>query len=269
MGKHSKARTPLLRAARTPLFAAAMIPLVGACAAGATAATDQHRPAPTAAVAAPAATQAPATSSVTVTPAPSPSPSATSAPTPTASTPPPPPMPPSVQDGSVPAINYRAYRSAADSMARTHPTCGIPWTLIAGIGKVESHHANFGAADASGRLRAPIFGPTLNGSLSGNQVVTDTDGGRLDGDAAYDRALGPMQFLPSTWEKFAADGNGDGQTDPQNLFDAALTTARYLCDGNLDLRRPASEVSAVLRYNNSMEYVDNVLGFARGYTPAG
>ena len=56
-----------------------------------------------------------------------------------------------------------------------------------------------------------------------------------------------------------------GKADPQNIFDAALTTARYLCDGNLDLRNDASRVTAILRYNNSMTYVDNVLGFARSY----
>ncbi len=74
-----------------------------------------------------------------------------------------------------------------------------------------------------------------------------------------------MQFLPSTWKAYAADGNGDGKSDPQNIFDAALTTARYLCDDNLDLRNPASLTTAILRYNNSMEYVNNVLGFARSY----
>jgi membrane-bound lytic murein transglycosylase B len=74
-----------------------------------------------------------------------------------------------------------------------------------------------------------------------------------------------MQFLPETWKHYAEDGNGDGVADPQNLFDAALTTGRYLCDGNLDLRDPAQQVTAVLRYNNSMEYVSNVRGWAQGY----
>ncbi|MGB3301350.1 lytic transglycosylase domain-containing protein [Gordonia sp. (in: high G+C Gram-positive bacteria)] len=175
------------------------------------------------------------------------------------------PEPKSVQSGTVPRINFTAYKSAAETMAKTQPRCGIDWRLIAGIGRVESHHANSGDADKNGRLRTPIFGPVLDGSLSGNQVITDTDGGTLDGDSTYDRAVGPMQFLPSTWKAYAADGNGDGKVDPQNVFDAALTTARYLCDEKLNLKNPGDETRAILRYNNSMEYVNNVLGFARSY----
>nr|WP_156890400.1 lytic murein transglycosylase [Gordonia shandongensis] len=175
------------------------------------------------------------------------------------------PAPPSVRSGAVPHTNYDAYRRAADTMAERNPRCGIDWTLLAGIGRVESHHANSGDVDARGDLRTPIYGPVLDGSLGGNQVVTDTDGGRLDGDPVYDRAVGPMQFLPATWKTFAADGNGDGEADPQNIFDAALTTARYLCHEGLDMRAAADRTAAILRYNNSMEYVGEVLGFARGY----
>ena len=174
-------------------------------------------------------------------------------------------IPASVKSGAVPKINFEAYRTAADKIAKDQPRCGIDWRLIAGIGRVESHHANSGDADKNGRLRTPIFGPTLNGTLAGNQVINDTDGGKLDGDPVYDRAVGPMQFLPATWNHYAGDGNGDGKADPQNIFDAALTTAKYLCDEGLNLRTDADRTTAVLRYNNSMEYVSNVLGFARGY----
>ncbi|ALG84969.1 lytic transglycosylase domain-containing protein [Gordonia phthalatica] len=174
-------------------------------------------------------------------------------------------VPASVKSGAVPKINFEAYQAAAAKIAKDEPRCGIDWRLIAGIGKVESHHANFGDADKTGELRTPIYGPTLNGTLAGNQVINDTDGGKLDGDPVYDRAVGPMQFLPSTWNHYAGDGNGDGKSDPQNLFDAALTTAKYLCDEGLNLRTVADQTTAVLRYNNSMEYVSNVLGFARSY----
>ncbi|GAA3718197.1 hypothetical protein GCM10022238_35730 [Gordonia hankookensis] len=181
--------------------------------------------------------------------------------------PPPPPRPPAVvADGQVPAPNYDAYQRAADILAKTNPSCGIPWPVIAGIGRVESHHANNGDVDpTTGELRTPIYGPTLDGSLAANEVIADTDGGRLDGDSTYDRAVGPMQFLPSTWEHYGADGNGDGKSDPQNIYDAALTTGRYLCDGHKNLRSTSEQVSAILRYNNSMTYVDDVLGYARSY----
>ena len=272
MGKHSKPRQTILPHAltksRAPLIGAALIPVVGALTVAAGANADQG------ALGAPTSSQT-HTHSAAAPSAQNDAEASKKAPAPaqpvvatqkvTATPPPPPPLPASVTDGAVPQVAFEAYRHAADTMTHDQPTCGIPWTLIAGIGKVESHHANEGDATPDGTLKNPIFGPVLDGSLAGNQVITDTDGGRLDGDSVHDRAVGPMQFIPATWEKYGADGNGDGKIDPQNLFDAALTTARYLCDGHLDLRNQASEATAVLRYNNSMDYVNDVLGFARSY----
>ena len=172
----------------------------------------------------------------------------------------------------VPNINVAAYKAAEVTLAAQNPACGMSWTLLAGIGRVESTHANDGKADEHGNLLSPIYGPILDGSLYGNNVIHDTDNGALDGNASYDRAVGPMQFLPETWKKYAADGNGDGVADPQNLFDAALTTGRYLCDGGLNMRDLAQQTKAILRYNNSMAYVANVMawsvGYATGIVPA-
>ena len=74
-----------------------------------------------------------------------------------------------------------------------------------------------------------------------------------------------MQFLPGTWSRYAADGNGDGKADPQNVYDAALAAARYLCSGGLNLRNQSQVLTAILRYNNSMAYAQNVLGWAAAY----
>ncbi|KSU58799.1 MULTISPECIES: lytic transglycosylase domain-containing protein [unclassified Gordonia (in: high G+C Gram-positive bacteria)] len=253
MGKHSKPR----KKSRTPLWATALLPvgvLAGAATAGAELSGNTLAPTP---VSAPQVTSETPTTPPSVTPAVKAHP--------LAPTPPPPVRPASVTTGTVPVTNYDAYEAAAKSVTSTHPRCGIDWKVIAGIGRVESHHADQGNVNPDGVLRSAIFGPRLDGSLAGNQVIGDTDGGELDGDPVYDRAVGPMQFLPSTWKMYAADGNGDGKSDPQNIFDAALTTANYLCDDNLDLRDSSSLVTAVLRYNNSMEYVNKVLGFAREY----
>ncbi|MBN0972511.1 lytic transglycosylase domain-containing protein [Gordonia hongkongensis] len=254
MGKHSKPR----KRSRTPLWATALLPvgvLAGAATAGAELSGNTLAPTP---VSAPQVTSEAPTTPPSVTPAVKAHP--------LAPTPPPPPVrPASVTTGAVPVTNYDAYEAAAKSVTSTHPRCGIDWKVIAGIGRVESHHADQGNVNPDGVLRSAIFGPRLDGSLAGNQVIGDTDGGELDGDPVYDRAVGPMQFLPSTWKMYAADGNGDGKSDPQNIFDAALTTANYLCDDDLDLRDSSSLVTAVLRYNNSMEYVNKVLGFAREY----
>ena len=83
--------------------------------------------------------------------------------------------------------------------------------------------------------------------------------------SAYARAMGPMQFLPGTWARYASDGDGDGVADPQNLYDATLAAARYLCSGGLNLRDQSQVLSSILRYNNSMPYAQNVLGWAAAY----
>lgn len=158
-----------------------------------------------------------------------------------------------------------AYLRAAHTLAATMPHCGLHWSYLAGIGKVESNHAG-GRVDVHGNTAAPILGPVLNGG-PGMAAIRDTDGGRFDGDATWDRAVGPMQFLPGTWARYGADGNGDGVANPHNVYDAALATGRYLCSGGLNLREPDQLVTAVFRYNHSAEYVRRVLGLAAGYAP--
>ena len=74
-----------------------------------------------------------------------------------------------------------------------------------------------------------------------------------------------MQFLPGTWARYASDGDGDGVADPQNIFDSTLAAARYLCSGGLNLRDQSQVMTAILRYNNSMPYAQNVLGWAAAY----
>ncbi|QCQ90319.1 lytic transglycosylase domain-containing protein [Rhodococcus sp. SGAir0479] len=179
------------------------------------------------------------------------------------------PVPVIVGPLGIPEIVLNAYRSAELAIAGAQPGCGLSWNLLAGIGKIESGHAGGGQTDAAGTTVTPILGPTLNGHLAGNEVITDTDRGALDGDAAHDRAVGPMQFIPSTWARYASDGNGDGVADPNNVFDAALAAARYLCSGGLDLRDPAQESRAVLRYNNSTSYLANVLAWSTAYRTGG
>lgn len=178
------------------------------------------------------------------------------------------PAPAPLPDGplGMPAINYDAYRSAERVLAERDPGCGITWMQVAGVGRVESSHANGGRADDKGNLLEPIIGLPLNGSLPGQATIMDTDGGALDGDTVYDRAVGPTQFIPTTWAQFGIDGNGDGVADPQNLYDAAASTANYLCDGGTDMRDIASATKAILRYNNSMAYVANVTAWSLAYS---
>lgn len=166
----------------------------------------------------------------------------------------------------VPPINLATYVRAERITAERDPGCNMSWQLLAGIGRVESSHANDGKVDSDGNLLEPIYGLPLNGSLPGSKVIRDTDGGEYDGDSTYDRAVGPMQFIPQTWKKYATDGTGDGKADPQNLFDAAATTAAYLCDGGLDMRDPAQTTRAIMRYNNSRAYATNVSAWSAAYS---
>lgn len=162
----------------------------------------------------------------------------------------------------IPMIALNAYQNAERMMAASYPGCGISWNLLAGIGRIESMHANGGVTDASGSAARPIYGPSLDGSLPGNEVI---ELGRNANRVTYARALGPMQFLPGTWSRYASDGNGDGKADVQNVFDASLAAARYLCSGGLNLRDQSQVMAAILRYNNSMAYAQNVLGWAAAY----
>lgn len=148
-----------------------------------------------------------------------------------------------------------AYGSAELAQREATPDCRLSWATLAGIGRVESHHGHIGPAeiDADGVARPAIIGVALDGS-AGVRAVADSDGGRLDGDATQDRAVGPMQFLPTTWERFGADGNGDGVRDPQQIDDAALATAHYLCDGGRDTASGRGWWEGVLTYNNSVPY---------------
>lgn len=165
----------------------------------------------------------------------------------------------------IPGVMLSAYQLAADRIAQESPQCKLPWFLLAGIGRIESGHANNGALDEFGTAIVPIKGPVLDGTLAGNEVITDTDGGAYDGDPNFDRAVGPMQFIPSTWARWGSDANGDGVADPQNAYDATYSAGRYLCAGVTDIMSEQNQVGAVLRYNRSMPYVQNVLAWAAAY----
>ncbi|MFF7730694.1 lytic murein transglycosylase [Streptomyces sp. NPDC008001] len=165
----------------------------------------------------------------------------------------------------IPSIALDAYRKAAQRAAADMPGCHMPWELIAGIGKVETEHATFSGTrlTADGTTDKPILGPPLDGKDFA--LVRDTDGGALDGDKVYDEAVGPTQFLPSTWASYGADGNGDGKKDPNNIYDAALGTAKYLCAGGKDMNRAGDLDKAILSYNNARSYVDAVTAWMRAY----
>ncbi|MCH1865148.1 lytic murein transglycosylase [Nocardioides sp. CFH 31398] len=167
----------------------------------------------------------------------------------------------------IPAAALAAYQRAETVINRADAGCNISWQLVAAIGRVESDHGRYdgNVLNSAGVAKPGIIGIALDGTNSTARIA-DTDAGQLDGDRKFDRAVGPMQFIPSTWSVVGVDADGDGQRDPQNINDAALASAVYLCSGNEDLSTTQGQRAAVYRYNNSDEYVDLVLSIMEAYS---
>ena len=168
----------------------------------------------------------------------------------------------------IPSRALAAYAGAVIDVSRTHPGCGIGWNTVAAMGLVESEHGSMNGAHlaADGTVSPAIIGIPLDGN--GTEVVRDTDQGAIDGDAVWDRAVGPLQFIPSTWAQVGRDGNRDGVVDVNQIDDAALSTAEHLCDVGGDLTRPQNWIAAVHAYNPSVEYNNRVAAAAEQYAAA-
>jgi hypothetical protein len=163
----------------------------------------------------------------------------------------------------IPAPAVRAYANAQLSEPRG---CEVGWTTLAGIGWVESRHGTIGdrALRADGRSSAPILGPALDGrEFAAIPATPETTA--WHGDPRWDHAVGPLQFIPSTWETWGADGDGDGTADPNDLDDAAYTAVRYLCADGHDLTSGAGWADAIFSYNHARSYVDAVYAAATSY----
>ncbi|WP_033310628.1 lytic transglycosylase domain-containing protein [Streptomyces iakyrus] len=166
-------------------------------------------------------------------------------------------------EAGIPATVLDAYKKAETALREAKPGCNLPWQLLAAIGRVESGQARGGRVDADGTTIKKILGPQLDGN--GFALIKDTDDGAYDGNSSYDQAVGPMQFIPSTWAWAGRDGNGDGKKDPNNIYDAALAAGHYLCRNNWDLSQQGDLDRAILSYNNSREYLNLVMRWLEFY----
>jgi hypothetical protein len=166
----------------------------------------------------------------------------------------------------IPVRALAGYRRAVALVDPVDPGCHVDWALLAAIGRVESDHGRFGGnqLDSGDVARPGIIGIALDGT-NGTARITDTDGGVMDRDTVFDRAVGPMQFLPGTWRAVGPDADGDGVKNPQDMADAATAAAIYLCSGHGDLSQPAGLSSAIMRYNASDSYVRTVTAIADAY----
>jgi membrane-bound lytic murein transglycosylase B len=166
---------------------------------------------------------------------------------------------------SIPPVALKAYAGVTLSVAEQNPKCGLSWNTLAGIGWVESRHGKIHSTvlGADGTLAPPLYGVALDGV--GFAHVPDSDGGAIDGDTDGDRAIGPMQFLPQSWRNWHTDANGDGVEDPQNMYDATMAAAHYLCRAAGTVGTHDGWQAGVLAYNNSRQYLNDVMDAANRY----
>ena len=168
----------------------------------------------------------------------------------------------------IPVIALEAYAYAARVAEVENPKCHIAWTTLAGIGQVESHHGTYRGATLApnGDVSPPIRGVRLDGSGDTLRIVGDSDmGDGADADGGVARAMGPMQFIPETWRLYGVDANNDGIVNPDNIDDAALSAAGYLCWRGKDLATPRGWITALRAYNNSGVYARAVRDWATAY----
>jgi membrane-bound lytic murein transglycosylase B len=166
----------------------------------------------------------------------------------------------------IPERAMRAYGGAAVYISEQNPGCKLGWNTLAGIGEMESHHGTIDGSSVGedGLVTPPILGIALDGSET--NAIPDSDKGAIDGDAEWDRAVGPLQFIPDSWRNWGTDGSGDGIVDPQNFDDAVLATANYLCHAGGDLSIADNWRAAIAAYNDAVPYAQGVSDYAIRYS---
>ena len=166
----------------------------------------------------------------------------------------------------VPERALQAYAGAVIALGNLLPECNLGWNTLAAVGYVESRHGTFNGStmDADGLVSPTILGPLLDGTVYGE--IRDTDAGTLDGNATWDRAVGPLQFIPSTWSGSGHDGDANSVITPNDIDDAAFTAALYLCDtADGSMEDPVNWRQAIASYNPSASYAIAVAKAANRY----
>jgi membrane-bound lytic murein transglycosylase B len=166
----------------------------------------------------------------------------------------------------IPVTALEAYGYAARVAEVENPNCHIAWTTLAGIGQVESHHGTYHHATLfpNGDVWPPIRGVVLDGT-NGTMRIIDSQPGGMDGEPDTVRAMGPMQFIPETWREYGVDADNDGKVDVDNIDDAALSAAGYLCWRGKNLATPRGWITALWAYNDSDVYARAVRDWATAY----
>jgi murein DD-endopeptidase MepM/ murein hydrolase activator NlpD len=151
----------------------------------------------------------------------------------------------------MPARAAQAYQSAAGRCE------GLDWTLLAAIGAVETNHGQHAGAaldPATGEARPWIFGPALNGQNHTAAIPIDRWSGWWGLTGPWQRAIGPMQFLPTTFDAHAVDADQDGTTNPHDIDDAVATTANYICASAWERVDGTAEVARIYNPGDADNY---------------
>lgn len=166
----------------------------------------------------------------------------------------------------IPAPAMVAYGDAQFALAKLDPGCHLSWNTLAGIGWIESQNGTLGGRTllADGYSSTTIVGPALDGTTYA-AIHSTPESQAWHGDPIWEHAVGPMQFIASTWDRWGSDGDGDGKADPRDLSDAALTAGKYLCADGHDLATPSGWNAAIHSFNHDDGYVANVLAAANTY----
>ena len=135
------------------------------------------------------------------------------------------PLPTSGADVEIRDEVLGAYQSAVALAPRP---CRLEVSLLAAIGQVESGNLSGHQLDSDNRPEPAIVGPPLDGS-NGLTAVPDTDSGEWDGDTTWDRAVGPLAFIPGAWRLSGVDFDADGERDPQDIEDSSGAAMVFLC----------------------------------------
>jgi membrane-bound lytic murein transglycosylase B len=149
------------------------------------------------------------------------------------------------------------YGKAQLTISAAKPGCRLGWNTLAGIGWIETGHGTTRGSVLlpDGRTSELILGPALDGTKGTRAIRATAADTATTGDPDWDHAAGPMQFIGGTWARWGVDGNQDGIVDRNNIDDAALAAAMYLCAGNRDLSTDEGWSKAVHSYNHSNKYV--------------
>jgi hypothetical protein len=156
-----------------------------------------------------------------------------------------------------------------------HPECKIDGAMLAAVASNESH-GWWDRVKDDGIMRPPLYGVSLDGSgKGGNRTphinkLSQADKDRFGVTGRYIKAVGPTQFLPSTW--INVEKEHGAQLDPQSMIDSTLATGLYLCNRagiqNDPLASDDSAAKAFRGYNNSGSYVKSAMGHTAKFREA-